>query len=84
HDLINSHDSNIEDLNDSIDSQKWDISKIPHDIVIQMQDAASSADLDRLIELSDTIYLEHRELAQQLKMLAKNYDYDALQQILKY
>ncbi|MBF0468564.1 MAG: GAF domain-containing protein [Desulfamplus sp.] len=83
HDLINSHDSGIEGLNDSIDSQ-WDISRVPRDIVIQMRDAASSADLDRLIELGDKIHSKHGELAQQLKMLAKNYDYDALQKILKY
>ncbi|MBF0100446.1 MAG: response regulator [Desulfobacterales bacterium] len=59
------------------------IGKLPHDLIAQMQDAVLSADLDRLIELIAQIDSSHAELAQQLKNLAQNYDYDALQQIFR-
>ena len=59
-----------------------DISKLAKSIVQKMLDALAIADLDLLIELIKSIETENPELSQQLKMLANNYDYDYLQQIL--
>ncbi|MBF0227790.1 MAG: hypothetical protein HQK76_20265 [Desulfobacterales bacterium] len=48
-----------------------------------MQDAILRADLDCLIQLIDEIDSNNPKLAQHLKELAQNYDYDALQNIFK-
>ena len=49
-----------------------------------MLDALAVADLDRLIELINSIESDNPELAQQLKIFANNYDYDHLQLILNH
>ncbi|NVN93923.1 MAG: PAS domain S-box protein [Bacteroidetes bacterium] len=59
-----------------------DIAKMPNQLVIKMLDAIAVADLDLLIELINSIDSENSELAKQLKILANNYEYDYLQQIL--
>ena len=61
-----------------------DIAKLPNSIVFNMLDALAVADLDRLIELINSIESDNPELAQQLKIFANNYDYDHLQQILNH
>ncbi len=59
------------------------ISALPQDMVLQMQDALSRADLDSLVQLIDEIDSNYAELANHLKELVQNYDYNALQQIFK-
>lgn len=59
-----------------------DISKLPDNLVLQMQGAVEVADLDLLIELISGIDPENPELARRLLTLADNYDYEYLQQVL--
>jgi len=59
-----------------------DISKLPNDLVSQMQEAIAVADLDLLIQLIEKIDVGFEDLAKQLLSLAKNYDYNHLQIIL--
>ena len=59
-----------------------EIAKLPDKIVLKMLDALAIADLDCLIELIISIEPDNPALAQKLKMLANNYDYDHLQLIL--
>ncbi len=58
------------------------IAKLPSDLVLQMKDAIAVADIDLLIELIDSIGANNSELARHLLLLANNYDYDYLQQLL--
>jgi PAS domain S-box-containing protein len=58
------------------------ISKLPNDLVLKMQDAVAVADLDKLIELIEGIDHDHSQLARLLIALANNYDYDYLKQVL--
>ena len=59
-----------------------DITKLPNDLVVQMKDAASSANIDLLIKLIARIEPENSELANRLMDLVNNYDYKYLQKIL--
>ena len=59
-----------------------DIAKLADGIVLKMLEALAVADLDLLIELIKSIETENPELSRQLRMLANNYDYDYLVQIL--
>jgi two-component system, sensor histidine kinase and response regulator len=58
------------------------ISQLPLDLITQMKDALAVADIDLFIELIDQINPENVEIAQQLLIYAKNYDYKNLQQLL--
>jgi len=58
-----------------------DIAKLPTNIVSQMHDAVSVADLNQLEKLIEDIS-DNSELSEYLMNLAKNYDYDQLQLIL--
>ena len=59
-----------------------DLSRIPETLVKQMFNAAVIADIDLIIELIHQIDDENAGLARHLLMLANNYDYEFLQQIL--
>jgi len=59
-----------------------DISKLPDSVITQMQYAVSTADIDLLSELINSVEPENSELAQELRTHADNYDYDYLNQIL--
>jgi PAS domain S-box-containing protein len=59
-----------------------DISKLPDDLVFQMQDAVAVADIDLLLDLIQSMDSDHTELARHLMNLANNYDYDYLKRIL--
>ncbi|MBF0224859.1 MAG: response regulator [Desulfobacterales bacterium] len=65
--------------NDYID---LDLTRIPKKLIFQMQDALDSANLDRLIEFIDTIDSSNVAIANRLKTLAQNYNYESLQDIL--
>jgi len=67
---------------DEIEIRK-DIAKLHKTLVAQMQEAVEVADLDLLIELINSIDSDNADLAQHLIVLANNYDYDYLQQILR-
>lgn len=58
------------------------MTQLPKSLVTQMKDALAVADLDLFIELIETINPDHAELSQKLLSLAKNYDYENLQQLL--
>ena len=59
-----------------------DIAKLPKSLVIQMTDALAVADLDLLIDLIESIDADNNGIAQKLLNLAKNYEYENLQQLL--
>jgi len=59
-----------------------DIAKLPESLVSEMLEAISVADLDLLMKLIDSIDPSNSELAQYLRTLAMNYDYDHFQYIL--
>lgn len=59
-----------------------DIAKLPKDLVIRMTDALAVADLDLLIDLIESIDEDNNGIAQKLLNLAKNYEYEHLQQLL--
>jgi two-component system sensor histidine kinase/response regulator len=59
-----------------------DMAVIPTELLTQMKDALSVADLDRLIGLIEQIGPENKTLVQQLLVLVNNYDYKNLQQLL--
>src|SRR5665647_1416578 len=58
------------------------IAQLPDGLVLEMQEALGVADLDRLVELINSMSHAHSELARLLLNLAMNYDYDYLNQIL--
>ena len=59
-----------------------DIAKLPESLASEMLEAISVADLDLLMKLIDRIDPSNSELAQYLRTLAMNYDYDHFQHIL--
>ncbi len=59
-----------------------DIAKLPKNLVIQMNDALAVADLDLLIDLIESIDTDNNGITQKLLNLAKNYEYENLQQLL--
>jgi len=59
-----------------------DIAKLPKSLVIQMTDALAVADLDLLVDLIESIEADNNGIAQKLLNLAKNYEYENLQQLL--
>jgi CheY-like chemotaxis protein len=59
-----------------------DISNLPKALVLQMSEALAVADLDLLINLIESIHDDYSGIAQKLFKLAKNYEYDHLQQLL--
>ena len=59
-----------------------EIVKLSKSVVIQMQDAVAVADINRLKTIIKTFEQDNPELAQHLMTLAKNYDYDQLQQAI--
>ncbi len=69
---------------DTIDNEviSKNITKLPNDLVLQMRNALSVADLDLLIELINRIDTDNSDLARHLLTLANNYDYDFLKQLL--
>jgi PAS domain S-box-containing protein len=60
-----------------------DIKKLSDIHLIKMLDAIAVADLDLLIEIINSFESENSELAEYLKVLANNYNYDYIQQLLK-
>jgi Amt family ammonium transporter len=60
-----------------------DIAQLPEKLVIQMQEALAVADLNLMIKLISTIDQDNPELSHYLETIARNYDYDQLQKILK-
>jgi CheY-like chemotaxis protein len=59
-----------------------DITKLPKQLVLQMTDALAVADLDLLVDLIESIDKDNNEIAQKLLNLARNYEYENLQQLL--
>jgi signal transduction histidine kinase/CheY-like chemotaxis protein len=59
-----------------------DIAKLPKDLISQMNDALAVADLDLLIDLIESIDGDNARIGEKLLNLAKNYEYDNLQQLL--
>jgi hypothetical protein len=59
-----------------------DVAKIPNDLLLKMQNALATADLDLLIELIKSMRTDHAELTSHLLNLASEYNYDQLQKIL--
>jgi two-component system, sensor histidine kinase and response regulator len=59
-----------------------DMAAIPIDLLTQMKDALSVADLDLLMGLIEQIGLDNKALTEHLLVLVKNYDYENLQQLL--
>jgi CheY-like chemotaxis protein len=62
---------------------KLDIAKLPDQLIIKMLASIAVADLDLLLELIKDVEQNNKELAVYLRSLAKNYNYNLLQQILK-
>jgi PAS domain S-box-containing protein len=67
-------------INDEI--VKQDIAKLPGELVIQMKDAAESADFILLGKLIDSIDFKNSALAITLAFRADNYDYEYFKKIL--
>jgi PAS domain S-box-containing protein len=59
-----------------------DIAELPIDLKTQMLKAIDVADINQLISLIQGIHSQNMDLSSHLMSLAKNYDYDYLQQIL--
>lgn len=59
-----------------------DIQRLPSELVLEMADAISVADMDQFIELVQKIDPENESVAQQLMQMARNYEYSNLQQLL--
>ncbi|NTW32048.1 MAG: PAS domain S-box protein, partial [Bacteroidetes bacterium] len=68
-------------INDNEDITN-DILKLSNSLILQMKDAVAVADIDLLIKYIKKIDPDKSELAEHLMFLAKNYDYDHLQNIL--
>jgi CheY-like chemotaxis protein len=66
----------------NIESLSKDISGLPPKFVTELKEALETADLDLFAELAESIKNENAALAQLLMTLAKNYDYENLQQLL--
>jgi CheY-like chemotaxis protein len=71
------NDVNAEDI--VIDEN---IAQLPDKLVTEMLDAIAVADLDQLMKLISSIEPDYPQFAQQLLVLAKNYNYNNLEQIL--
>ncbi len=71
-----------EDYNSIKDNTENNVFKLPESLVSDMLNAISVADLDQLIKLIETIEPDNPQLAHQLMVLAKNYDYDHLEKLL--
>jgi CheY-like chemotaxis protein len=68
-----------------VDNEKLiadDIAKLPKSLVIKMTDALAVADLDLLVDLIESIEADNSGIAQKLMNMAKNYEYENLQQLL--
>lgn len=65
-----------------IESFSKDISGLPPKLVNELKEALATADLDLFAELAENINNENTALANLLIKLAKNYDYENLQQLL--
>lgn len=66
----------------NVESFSKDISGLPPKLVVGLKEALATADLDHFAELAESIKNENAALAQLLMTLAKNYDYENLQQLL--
>jgi CheY-like chemotaxis protein len=69
-----------------VDNEKLiadDIAKLPKSLIIKMTDALAVADLDLLVDLIESIGADNSGIAQKLMNMAKNYEYENLQQLLK-
>jgi CheY-like chemotaxis protein len=75
--------SNYEYPKDDESISKY-MEKIPNDLILEMADAVSIADLDHLMKAINRIDPALQEIVQCLKTLALNYEYEKLQQILNY
>ena len=58
------------------------IAKLPNSLLLKMQNALAVADMDLLVNLINTLKNNNPDLAQQLMMMAENYDYHQLEQLL--
>jgi CheY-like chemotaxis protein len=68
-----------------VDNEKLiadDIAKLPKSLIIKMTDALAVADLDLLVDLIESIGTDNSGIAQKLMNMAKNYEYENLQQLL--
>lgn len=59
-----------------------DIQKLPRELIQQMTEALSVADLDLFVELVENLKQDNEGIAKQLLDLARNYEYSSLQQLL--
>jgi PAS domain S-box-containing protein len=59
-----------------------EISKLPNELVIKMQNAVAAADLDLLIDLIQKIDPGHSVLSRHLMLLTNNFDFNYLKKIL--
>jgi CheY-like chemotaxis protein len=59
-----------------------DIHRLPPDLILEMAEAISVADLDQFIELVKKIEPDNADIAEKLIELAKNYEYNHLQLLL--
>ncbi|OFY41253.1 MAG: hypothetical protein A2X18_12950 [Bacteroidetes bacterium GWF2_40_14] len=71
-----------EDSNPVTDNTDINIVKLPENLVSDMLNAISVADLDQLVVLIESIQQDNPQFAHQLMVLAKNYDYDHLEKLL--
>lgn len=71
-----------DDYDDNVELVAEDIAKLPKDLINKMNDALSVADLDLLIDLIESIDGDNGRIGEKLLNLAKNYEYDNLQQLL--
>ncbi len=72
-----------EHINAVTDNTENNLIKLPDSLISEMLNAISVADLDQLIKLIGTIEQDNPQFAHQLLVLAKNYDYDHLEKLLK-
>ena len=59
-----------------------EISQLPNNLVLKMQNAVAVADLELLIDLIQNIDPGHSELSRHMMVLANNFDFDFLRKIL--
>ncbi|MCX6278942.1 MAG: PAS domain S-box protein [Bacteroidetes bacterium] len=74
--------SQVKYLSGNEDAISKDIARLPDSLRLKMLEALAVADIKRLKSLIGSFEQDNSELAHRLLTLAKNYDYDHLQQIL--
>lgn len=75
-------ESDQDDKNNNISDNK-DVIQLSHKQISEILEALSIADMDKVLAIIDQIELIYPQFAYELKILAQNYDYSQIEELLK-